>query len=111
MRVAVDGSPGRRHTSPHALSSILSRDKDGTVVRMGETRTRKKGIERLYKMLADFGPLERLAVLHTNAEADAIQAREHFKSFVKGSPIIINVTSIIGIHVGPNGLGFVAVTQ
>ncbi len=84
---------------------------DGKVIRMGETRIRKKGIERLYKMLAEFGSLEHLAVLHTNAEADASQLAEHFKAIVKNNPLIINVTSIIGIHVGPNGLGFVAVTQ
>jgi DegV family protein with EDD domain len=84
---------------------------DGQVIRMGETRTRRKGIERLYKMLAELGPLEHLAVLHSNAEADANQVVEHFKMVVKNHPLIINVTSIIGVHVGPNGLGFVAVTE
>jgi DegV family protein with EDD domain len=83
---------------------------NGKVVRMGETRTRQRGIERLYQMLTEFGPLDRLAVLHTNAEADAIRLVEHFKAVVKHLPLIINVTSIIGVHVGPNGLGFVAVT-
>jgi DegV family protein with EDD domain len=84
---------------------------DGKVIRMGQTRTRQKGVERLYKMLADLGPLEHLAVLHSNAEADAIRVVEHFKIVVKNRPLIINITSIIGVHVGPNGLGFVAVTQ
>jgi DegV family protein with EDD domain len=84
---------------------------DGKVIRMGETRTRQKGIERLYKMLADLGPLEHLAILHSNAETDAIQAVEFFKTVVKNHPLIINVTSVIGVHVGPNGLGFVAVTE
>lgn len=84
---------------------------DGRVVRMGETRTRQKGIERLYQMLTELGPLEHLAVLHTNAEADALQVSEQFRSQVKHNPLIINVTSIIGVHVGPNGLGFVAVTE
>jgi fatty acid kinase fatty acid binding subunit len=83
---------------------------EGKVIRMGETRTRKKGIERLYTMLSDLGPLEHLAVLHSNAESDAIQFVERVKTFVKQNPLIINVTSIIGVHVGPNGLGFVAVT-
>lgn len=83
---------------------------EGKVIRMGETRTRKKGIERLYTMLSDLGPLEYLAVLHSNAESDAIQFVERVKTFVKHNPLIINVTSIIGVHVGPNGLGFVAVT-
>jgi DegV family protein with EDD domain len=84
---------------------------DGDVLRMGETRTRQKGIERLYKMLSDLGPLERLAVLHTNAEEDALEAVEHFKSVVQQHPLIVNVTSLIGVHVGPHGLGFVAVTE
>ncbi len=83
---------------------------DGEVVRMGEARTRQKGIERLCKLLADLGSLEHLAVLHTNAEADAIQIMERFKSGVQNNPLIVNVTSLIGVHVGPNGLGFVAVT-
>ena len=84
---------------------------DGKVIRMGETRTRQRGIERLYKMLAEFGPLEHLAVLHTNAEADAIRVVDRFTAIVRHHPLIINVTSIIGVHVGPNGLGFVAVTE
>jgi DegV family protein with EDD domain len=84
---------------------------DGKVVRMGETRTRHKGIDRLYQMLSELGPLEQLAILHTNAEDDAIRVVEHFKTAVKHHPLIINVTSIIGVHVGPNGLGFVAVTK
>jgi DegV family protein with EDD domain len=84
---------------------------DGNVVRMGETRTRHRGIERLYKLLTELGGLEHLAVLHTNAEADALQVVEQFKSVVKNNPLVINVTSLIGVHVGPNGLGFVAVTE
>jgi DegV family protein with EDD domain len=84
---------------------------DGNVIRMGEARTRKKGIERLYKLLTELGALEHLAVLHTNAEADALEVVEHFKSVVKNHPLVINVTSLIGVHVGPNGLGFVAVTK
>lgn len=84
---------------------------DGKVIRMGETRTRQKGIERLYRMLAQLGPLEHLAVLHSNAEADALQLLETFKAVVRYHPLVVNVTSIIGVHVGPNGLGFVALTQ
>jgi DegV family protein with EDD domain len=83
---------------------------DGNVIRMGEARTRQKGIERLYRLLSELGTLEYLAVLHTNAEPDALQVVEHFKSVVKTNPLVINVTSLIGVHVGPNGLGFVAVT-
>jgi DegV family protein with EDD domain len=83
----------------------------GKVIRMGETRTRQKGIERLYHMLTELGPLERLAILHSNAESDAIQMVEKFRAAVMQHPLVVNVTSIIGVHVGPNGLGFVAITR
>jgi DegV family protein with EDD domain len=83
---------------------------DGNVIRMGETRTRQKGLERLFKMLRELGTLENLAVLHTNADADALQFAERAKSLVKNQPLVVNVTPIIGVHVGPNGIGFVAVS-
>jgi DegV family protein with EDD domain len=83
----------------------------GKVIRMGETRTRQKGIERLYHMLTELGPLECLAILHSNAETDAIQMVEKFRAAVMQHPLVVNVTSIIGVHVGPNGIGFVAITR
>lgn len=83
----------------------------GKVVRLGETRTRTRGIERLGSMLAELGPLENLAVLHTNAESDALQFAHEFSAQVRHHPLIVNVTSVIGVHVGPNGLGFVAVKE
>jgi DegV family protein with EDD domain len=84
--------------------------KAGRVLSLGEARTRRKGIERLGHMLEELGPLENLAILHTNAEQDA----EEFLASLSHAPsqaLIVNVTTIIGTHVGPNGLGFAAVTQ
>jgi DegV family protein with EDD domain len=84
--------------------------KAGRVLSLGEARTRRKGVERLGQMLGELGPLENLAILHTNAEQEAAEflaSLEH----VSSQAIIVNVTTIIGTHVGPNGLGFAAVTQ
>ena len=81
----------------------------GLVHRLGQARTRLQGIERLVETLNSWGPLERLAVLHTNAESAALQLLEDVKAKVKVPPLLINVTTAIGTHVGPNGLGFVAV--
>ena len=81
----------------------------GRVFSLGEARTRRKGIERLREMLRDLGPLDCLAVLHTNAEPDA-QAFLASLEDVPDHPFIVNVTTIIGTHVGPNGLGFAVVT-
>jgi DegV family protein with EDD domain len=81
----------------------------GIVHRLGQTRTRLQGIERLVETLNSWGPLERLAVLHTNAESAARQLLEDVKSKVTVSPLLVNVTTAIGTHVGPNGLGFAVV--
>ena len=79
------------------------------VHRLGQARTRLQGIERLVETLNSWGPLERLAVLHTNAESAARQLLEDVKSKVTIPPLLVNVTTAIGTHVGPNALGFAAV--
>jgi DegV family protein with EDD domain len=81
----------------------------GIVHRLGQARTRLQGIERLMEILNSWGPLERLAVLHTNAESAARQLLEEVRSRVDVQPLLVNVTTAIGAHVGPNGLGFTAV--
>ena len=81
----------------------------GIVHRLGQVRTRVKGIERLKDTLNSWGPLERLAVLHTNAEYAARIILEDVKSKVAIHPLMVNVTTAIGTHVGPDGLGFAAV--
>jgi DegV family protein with EDD domain len=85
--------------------------KDGKVYRVGEARTRNKGIARLVEMLGSLGPLDQLAILHTNAESDASQLLESMRPQVATHPLLVNVTTVIGTHVGPNGLGFVSVTR
>jgi DegV family protein with EDD domain len=81
----------------------------GIVHRLGQARTRLQGIERLVEALNSWGPLERLAVLHTNAETAAQQLLEQVRTKVNAQPLVVNVTTVIGAHVGPNGLGFSAV--
>jgi DegV family protein with EDD domain len=81
----------------------------GIVQRLGLARTRLQGTERLMESLNSWGPLERLAVLHTNAESAARSLLEQVKSKVVVQPLIVNVTTAIGTHVGPNGLGFAAI--
>ncbi len=83
----------------------------GAVINLGQTRTRKKGIAHLKALLAKAGPIEKLAVLHSNAENDA---RRFLEDLLPGLQLrseapIVNTTPVIGAHVGPNGLGFAAV--
>lgn len=81
----------------------------GIVHRLGQARSRLQGIGRLIETLNSWGTLERLAVLHTNAESAARQLMEDVKSKVPVPPLLVNVTTAIGTHVGPNGLGFAVV--
>jgi fatty acid-binding protein DegV len=55
------------------------------------------------------GPLESLAILHSNAEMDAHNLIERLSLQLGSPPLIVNITTVIGTHVGPNGLGFVSV--
>lgn len=85
--------------------------RDGRVLSLGETRTFHKGVERLKSFLVALGDLERLAILHTNAEE---QARSFLSSLGNQAPpdsLIVNVTTVIGAHVGPQCLGFAAVVR
>ena len=82
--------------------------KDGDVNRFGEVRTRRKGIARLIE-LANSQQMDRLAILHTNSEKDAHLILDNLVKQPSTSPLVINVTTVIGTHVGPNGLGLAMV--
>lgn len=81
----------------------------GLVQRIGQVRTRAQGAQRLFENLIGWGPLERLAILHTNAESRAKDFLQKIHQEVHNPVMIVNVTSVIGTHVGPDGLGFVAI--
>lgn len=84
---------------------------EATVSSLGEARTRGKGMARLKEMILGLGELERLAVLHTNAEVDARSLLDEIHPLLPAPPLIINITTIIGVHIGPNCLGCVAVVK
>lgn len=81
----------------------------GIVDRIGLTRTRRQGIQRLLNNLKSLGDLERLAILHTNAESAARDFLEEIKPDLPIPALIVNVTTVIGTHVGPNGLGLATI--
>ena len=84
---------------------------DGDVFSLSKVRTRKKGIQHLLSLIQQQNELTYLAILHTNAEKDAREILTQVKNRIDHRPFIINVTTVIGTHVGPNGLGFAAVLK
>lgn len=83
--------------------------KEGRVLRLGEARTHKKALERLREILFSLMPVAQLAILHTNASAEAEQLAADLALPESLSPYIVNITPVIGTHVGPNALGFTAI--
>ena len=88
---------------------------DGEVKAIGAVRTTRQANERMLNFLLQGGPLERLAILHTGAEP---RARELLNALMQKASqsvprdiLMVNVTTVIGTHVGPNGLGFAAVKK
>ncbi len=85
--------------------------RDGKVFQRGLARARNRGIRLLEESLQTLRPLEDFAVLHTNAEKDGCIFRETHQQLIPRAPLLVNVTTVIGTHVGPNGLGFAAVVK
>ena len=89
--------------------------REGTVRPISAARTTRQANQALFDFLASLGPLQRLSILHTSAEE---RARDFLKLLMESKTRLnipreiglTNVTSLIGTHVGPYGLGFAAVT-
>jgi DegV family protein with EDD domain len=111
---------GRVPATVALLGSLLSLKPlieltNGEVKAVGAVRTAGQANERMTKFLLEGGSLEKLAILHTGAEG---RAREFLNGLMQTSSqsvprdiLMVNVTTVIGTHVGPNGLGFAAVRK
>ena len=75
-------------------------------------RTSRAATDRLIDLVTQLGPLKRLAVVHTNDLRRANALRQQAKHlFPEGEePLTVQVTPVIGAHLGPGAAGFVAVT-
>ncbi len=85
----------------------------GVVKALGAVRTTEQANERLSSLLRSCAPLERLAILHTGAETRARaflkRMMEEMGRSLPRDILMLNVTPVIGTHLGANGLGFAAV--
>jgi DegV family protein with EDD domain len=80
--------------------------RDSAVLPLERVRTRRRSIQRLIELTAELGPLEELAVLHSNAPQEAQRLAEEISFLHPLERILIaEVGVIIGTHAGPNGLG------
>ena len=88
---------------------------EGVIKPLGAVRTTAKADERVAYLMKSCGAMEQLAVLHTGAEARAKEFLNHMMGEINQSVprdvLMVNVTPVIGTHVGPNGLGFATVRK
>lgn len=88
---------------------------NGEVRRIGSARTTSQANEKMLELLMQGGKYERLAILHTGAEPRARgflnELMQKASQSVPRDILMVNVTTVIGTHVGPNGLGFAAVRK
>jgi len=88
---------------------------EGEVKAIGAVRTTKQANERILNFLLQGGQLERLAILHTGAEPRAKELlnalMQKASQSVPRDILMVNVTTVIGTHVGPNGLGFASIKK
>jgi DegV family protein with EDD domain len=106
---------GRLTRFQHGLASVLS-IKPLLKMHSGEAemeriRTGQKATQRLIELVRELGPLEELAMVHTNAQQRAEQLRLQASSlFPEGkTELWAEVTPVIGTHIGPGATGFVAI--
>ena len=86
---------------------------EGQIRAVSAARTTQQATERMAEYFGSGRLFQRLAIMHSGAEARAREfldriLREEGRSLPRDL-LLVNVTPVIGLHVGPNALGFAAV--
>ena len=78
---------------------------------MERIRTRKAALARVVDLLGGLGPLKELALVHTHApeEAEALGREARHLDPEGALSLSAEVTPVIGTHIGPGAVGFVAI--
>jgi len=78
---------------------------------MERVRTRKAALARVIELLSGLGPLEELALVHTHAPEAAEALGQEVGHLVPQDTLSLRaeVTPVIGTHIGPGAVGFIAI--
>jgi len=75
-------------------------------------RTTRKAEARLIKMLEEYQPIERFALVHTNAPEEAAVFRSRISDLIPdGGVYSMDITPVIGSHIGPGAVGFALISK
>jgi len=78
---------------------------DGDVVRHSIARTRRQVMTKLLQEAHTWQPLRRLAILHSGIPSLAEELLDRLSSAAQVAPFMVDVTTVIGAHVGPRSIG------
>jgi DegV family protein with EDD domain len=90
---------------------LLVRVADGVIERLGMTRTRSKALSQLLSLANSWGPLKRLAVLHSAIPEEAADVADILRHQSSHPPLVVDVTTALGVHVGPKSIGLVGLSK
>ncbi len=85
--------------------------KDGHVNALTRSRTYTKAFEQLIKIASTWKNIKRLAVLHSGAPERAEELTERVIKLCPNPIMIVDITTVIGVHVGPGCVGLAVLTQ
>jgi DegV family protein with EDD domain len=86
--------------------------REGEISPLERVRTSRRAMARLVELTENLGPLESLAILHSDWSDGADELRRRLAHLDPRDQLLtVDVTPVIGVHVGPRGLGVAAVSS
>lgn len=76
-----------------------------------KTRGRKKSVAKLIDIVRNQAPLEKVAIIHVDAETEAEQLANGIADFYEGDIILTEAGAAIARHGGPGVLGICAIRE
>jgi DegV family protein with EDD domain len=106
---------GRMNTVMAGLGTLLQIK---PILRMADgqptaerVRTRGHAFQRMIRWLSELLPLQEVALVHTHAPDRAEELRRQAQHLLpEGEIPAVNITPVIGAHIGPGAVGFACVT-
>jgi DegV family protein with EDD domain len=84
--------------------------REGQPLPLDRVRTIRRAMTRLVELVEAIEPLESLAIMHSNWHDGAEELRRRLVHLrPRDQVLIVDVTPVIGVHVGPRGLGVATV--
>jgi DegV family protein with EDD domain len=75
-------------------------------------RTRKGATKRLVELLEEYGPYEKVALLHSHALQRAEALLQEVRSLLPAGDIWVEeITPVLGAHIGPGVIGFACISK